>query len=462
MVLFPASQALFGQDAASIGHELLALRPGVTAGAWLANHPKDTFETHPGSGRHIVQRAGWRKDEPPIFCAVASATLTFGTTQFQRRAYFDIPDASALRIPHGSAPHPELVRQCNLSAIELESLRGVDPILLTQVESVIASSLGPSKAFRYDLFNGAELNGANTWVNAREWNVRKSRWIIAAAPKDGRFEGVALSSAANRNPFVPDELAPGLALARRFIPLARMSLDETRRMTELLETPPPAAFGGSGVLPASMESIVSIVARWAAPREGSGAEARAARLFVAHEALIHAERFGALLENPDFQKSLRAAGADLFRYEPCGCVVYSGNWLIGAWRAAPESAPGRQAYLIKLASGFNAGACGGDADEVVKSGELYLKEHPRSPIRPAVMLHVADGYAEKVALRYVGPPYGSGEEADKAFPIALNYYRRVMAMAPASSEAQEARRSAWVMLANPELLPIRWNCLGGD
>lgn len=69
---------------------------------------------------------------------------------------------------------------------------------------------------------------------------------------------------------------------------------------------------------------------------------------------------------------------------------------------------------------------------------------------------------EKVALRYVGPPYGSGEEADKAFPIALNYYRRVMAMAPGSSEAQEARRSAWVMLANPELLPIRWNCLGGD
>jgi hypothetical protein len=453
IALFLLSQALRAQDATPIGQELLALRPGVTARAWLAAHPKDKFELYPAGGQHIVQREAW--------CAVASATLTFGEIQYLRRAYFDVPDAAVLRVPPGSAPHPELVKQCVLSEIELESLRGVEPVLLTQVESAMSSSLGGSKPFQYDIFSGAELSGANSWLKAREWNARMSRWIIAAVPKGGRFQGIALSSAANRNPFVPDDLAPGLAFARQFLPLARMPAAETRRMKELLETPPPSGFGGSGVLPASMESIVSMVALWAASREAPG-EAGAARLFAAHEALIHAARFGVLLDNPDFQKPLEAAGADLFHYEPCGCVVYSGNWLIDASQAAPESAPGRQAYLTKLASGFNTGTCGGDADEVVRSGELYLKEHPTSPIRPAVMLHVAHGYAEKVALRYAGPPWGSEEEAGKAFPVALKYYRRVTAVAPGSAEAQEAKRSAWVMLANPAGLPIRWNCLGGD
>jgi hypothetical protein len=47
MALFLISPALHGQDATSIGQELLALRPGVTARAWLAAHPKDKFEMHP-------------------------------------------------------------------------------------------------------------------------------------------------------------------------------------------------------------------------------------------------------------------------------------------------------------------------------------------------------------------------------------------------------------------------------
>lgn len=461
--LFLISQPLFGQDAMSIGHELLALRTRVSANAWLATHPNDKFEAYPAGERHIVQRVGWRKDEPVTLCSVASVTLVFGEMQFQRRAYFDIPNAAKLRVPPDNSPHPELIRQCILSEIELESVGAVDPMLLTQTESAISSSLGGSKQFRYDIFNGAELGGANAWINAREWNAQSSRWIIASAPKTGRFEGVALSSAANKNPFVPDEFAPELALARQFLSIARMSADETDRMDTLLRTPPPPGDGGTGVLPMSLETVVSMLANWTASPGGPGAESKAARLFIAHVALIHAVRFDhSLLDTPDFNGPLKAAGADVFYYEPDGGYRYSGNWLIDAWQAAPESSPGRQAYLIELDSGFNKGACGGDADQVVESGEQYLKEHPLSPIRRAVMLHVADGYAEKVALRYAGGPYGSEEEAAKAFPIALKYYRRLIATAPGSAEAQVAKRTAWVMLANPKSLPIRWNCLGGD
>ena len=465
LLLLP--QLLLGQDAASIARELLALRPGMTAAAWLATHPQDKFEPYPASGRDMVEHREW--------CAVASTTLTFGQIPFLRRAYFYLPSSAALMLPRDDAPHPELVKQCSLSEIQLESLTGISPVLLGQIKSAMTASLGTAKPFRYDHKTGALLDRGTFWVDGKEWHARGgARWIVAVEPEDGRFASLALSPAANENPNREDFLAPSLVLARQFLPLALRSADETRQMKELLDSPVPEynEFKQPKAVPINREKISSLLVRWATANDGTGSEARSASLFVAHVALEHAGRFHEpdqnrddriLLDDPDFRKPLEAAGAHFQYYDPGGDWLYEGDWLVDAWRAAPESAPGRQSYLIQLELGFNLrGTCGGDADKVVRSGEEYLREHRISPIRRAVLLNVADGYAEKVALRYAGLEWGSEVEASKAFPVALKYYRRVIAMAPKSGEAQEAKMSAWLMLANPVGLPVRWNCLDGD
>lgn len=189
--------------------------------------------------------------------------------------------------------------------------------------------------------------------------------------------------------------------------------------------------------------------------EAAPVEHRPAILFVANLTAEHLMCLGSYKERTaqcsELQKRLGKYGIALQNDELGGGIYYTDALLWRIWKEYPHTSWGEQVFVLLLERGWDtSGVCekGGDQTrEVVRQGEQFLRERPKSPYRNAVTFLVAEAYASSWSMSvpsgsamddYVAPKqYEPG--AEKARTKAIAYFERIVQHAPQTEFAEYAK-----------------------
>lgn len=168
--------------------------------------------------------------------------------------------------------------------------------------------------------------------------------------------------------------------------------------------------------------------------------------------------------------SLRAQLATVgahFRYdELVAGYDYSRDWMRRAFRVAPDSEAGQQAFLFLLNTSLNPEySCSAERfNDVIALAPSILKQHPHWAIRAEVLLAIGDAYRDIIAVAN-GVNGEASEDAAKykkevphARREALRYYRAAVAAAPHSEAAKEAQKKARDLQAGMTPNHMRFFC----
>jgi hypothetical protein len=467
--------------------ELAALRPAVTATAWLATHPGDEF---------LVFRRDSLRENHKSWCARAgqSGRLSDGT-RMVRYAYFYPPEPPpSLVLP--AANGPNLVReQCVLGTVWVEA-RAIDSAtgsaLAASVRDALTGAYGPVRAGQ-DFLRGrvlpdsvrralSRLPGADAmlmglhYFGAGGWRI-PGRWeadstvIVSAFDRglDPRQSGGRVLAFASlpiaKLGSVGEDLDRGEALERRIAALAleaaRLSgLDTTkaRRLLGILADADSAYHERGSMNPKILDSVAVVVIRdWTMVARSLAPSRRAAALLAADQVLGSGPMLYVRAQRQDTSRvGYERLGAVFVRDELGGGYNYTHNWLDQALKLDANGPVGRLATLALLRSGFNeTGMCGGGSEafrRVITAGERLLAGDLDTATAADVHRLVGDAYADIVALA-AGDGSGYADstdylaEAPAARGKAITHYRTALALDRVSPEARSAWLEAWRLIA---------------
>lgn len=467
--------------------ELAALRPAVTATAWLATHRGDEF---------FVFRRDSIREGHKSWCARAgqSGRVSDGT-RMVRYAYFYPPEPPPSRVlPAASGPN--LIReQCVLGTVWVEA-RAIDSAtgsaLAGSVRDALTVAYGPVRAGQ-GLFRGrvlpdsvrralSRLPGADAmlmglhYFGAAGWRI-PGRWeadstvIVSAFDRgfDRRQSGGRVLAFA----FLPiaklgsvgEDLDRGEAVERRIAALAleaaRLSgLDTTKtgRLLGILAEADSAYHERGSTNPKTLDSVAVVVIRdWTMGARSLAPSRRAAALLAADQVLGSGAMLYVRAQRQDTSRvAYEQLGAVFVRDELGGGYNYAHNWLDQALTLDANGPVGRLATLALLRSGFNeTGMCGGGSEafrRVITAGERLLAGDLDTATAAEVHRLVGDAYGDIVALA-AGDGSGYADstdylaEAPAARVKAITHYRTALALDHISPEARSAWLEAWRLIA---------------
>jgi hypothetical protein len=467
--------------------ELAALRPGMTASAWLATHPGDEF---------LVFRRDLIRENHKSWCARASKTdqLPDGT-RIVRYAYFYPPEpSSSLALPN--AEGPSLIQElCTLGTIWIDagpvdsstgnSLAATLRAALTQADGPVRAGPDvffgrvPTDSLRRllsrlagadALLLGLHYFGAGAWRTTGRWQA-DSAVVVSAFDRGGlgrRVVGRVVAFAhlpiAELGSFrgVTDREALAqrktVALAAQAARLANLDSASTNRLLAMLATADSAYHERGSRSPKVLDSAAVLVIRnWTTSARVLVPQQRAAALLAADQVLGSGPMLYVRAQRQDTSRvAYEQLGAVFVRDELGGSYNYTHNWLNEALRLDPHGPVGRLATLALLRSGFNeTGMCGGGSEafrQVITTGEQLLTGDLDTATAAEVHRLVGDAYADIVALAAGdGSHYADSAaylaEAPTARANAIAHYRQALALDHASSEARSAWLEAWRLMA---------------
>lgn len=496
MIPFPAPALVALQLAASGGpsfpelaaRELAALRPGVTAAAWLAVHPSDGFTSF---------RRDSIRESHDRWCGRASSVVTPASgALIERYAHFYPPlPPPSLALP--ATGGPTLIReQCLLGTVWLET--GVDDsasgsALATTVREALTRAHGPVAAGPNVFFGplpadsqrrllsrlpgadamllGLHFFGAAAWRTPGRWQVDSTVTVSAfdrglgGGRTGGRVLAFAFLPIAELGSFDWVEQRARArerhtsALAAEAARLSELDPSKTERLLAMLAAAESGYTGRHKVNPAALDSTaVAVLREWITSARGLPPPRRAAALLAADQVLgssalnyVRAQRDDSLT-----RRALERLGAAFARNELGGGYNYVHTWLDDALRLDPQGRAGTLATMALLRSGFNrTGMCGGGSEafrQVIATGERLLAT-TRDPAT-AGELHrlVGDAYADIVALasgagmEYVDTAQYAAE-APAARRSAIAHYRQALTLDRTMPESRAAWLEAWRLLA---------------
>src|SRR3989449_8385761 len=405
MIPFPAPALVALQLAACGGpsfpelaaREPAALRPGMTAAAWLVAHPSDGFTS--------FRRDSIRENHDRWCGRASSAATGAGGAQIVRYAYFYPPlPPESLVLP--ATGGPTLTReQCTLGTVWLETPASVsaagsavemsvrnalprEPAPITAGPDVLFGPLPADSQRRLlsrlpgadAMLLGLHFFGAAAWRTPGRWQV-DSTIIVSAFDRglaNGTSEGRVLAFA-----FLPiaelgafdraEERARAeerhtSELAADAARLSELDRAKTERLLAMLTAAESAYTGRHKVNPAALDSAaVAVLSAWITSARGLPAPRRAAALLAADPVLgssalnyVRAQR-----DDSVTRRALERLGAAFARNELGGGYNYVHTWLDDALRLDPRGRAGTLATMALLRSGFNrTGMCGGGAQAV--------------------------------------------------------------------------------------------------
>jgi hypothetical protein len=202
--------------------------------------------------------------------------------------------------------------------------------------------------------------------------------------------------------------------------------------------------------------------RPAASRDLRALRLLAADALVAKLALLLVDsppgRTGEARATAGIRRQLAGYGVTLGHTMHDGRLAYGRDLLWRVWREFPDTGAGELAFLELECRGWDTSArigCPTNPDlfrEVIARGTAYLAGHPKSSVRMQVSYAVAVAYESWWSIAHApagdafigAPPYprraSNARLAGEARTHAIEYYRRVVRMAPASPEAAAALR----------------------
>jgi hypothetical protein len=156
---------------------------------------------------------------------------------------------------------------------------------------------------------------------------------------------------------------------------------------------------------------------------------------------------------PELRKDLARYHIELKNDELGGGLYYPRDLLWRIWQGYPETDWGERAFVLILDRGWDTSAtCEKGEDqtrEVIRQGEAFLQQRPRSPYRVAVTLLVAEAYASWWSLSseatgsdmsaYVDPKLFQ-EGAEEARLKAIDYFEQVPQLAPRTKLSEFAQQ----------------------
>ncbi len=145
--------------------------------------------------------------------------------------------------------------------------------------------------------------------------------------------------------------------------------------------------------------------------------------------------------------------------------VYNGALIGDVLHKWPETAWGQLAFLTRLYEGWSEGCDSGAFVPVIRQGDTWLRSHPDSPSRIAVLTAVARAYETKWALNGTfttdareNARVVTAEEA-AARIRAMRLYDELIQLAPQSQDAAYARRRIIQIRANMTTSQDAYSCV---
>ena len=458
--------------------DLLAVEHPVTAGEWLRAHPKDTLQSN-AAALDVRSLTG----NP--FCAVSTGQLKIAEETLNRQIFFRIPDLNVLRLPAGDGPNKDLTAKCVLSEIVVQSTDDVPSLeaLLSRIQNDMLSTLGPGQSF----YQGPR-EPYPIWVDFRgrggtDWHRGGSRWISGIDTFRHQLIAIGLTAAAQRigasvNDALMRSTSEKMRAARSFAAATKLPPAEIQRMQNLLEVDAVDQWPQTPSPKRRLEipQAAAFIVNWVKQSRSLSPDRCAAGLYTADVVLTYLPLF--ISENtsaPLSRKALDAATARIrsqlsgagahYEYNALGASYnYEHDWVQEAFKAAPDSLAGQQAFLFLLDQAFNPGCCwsGNGFENVIKRAPQYLREHPQWNIRSQILLAIGDAYRDKIAIANGanGDPFGdaarlapSGKES---YREALRYYRAAVTASPGTDSANQALAEAWALEAGLPPLDTRF------
>ncbi len=464
-----------------VATELLAVQTPVNVRDWMAAHRSATFERYSEQASDLNVVGG-------TWCGVAREQFAWASAALTERAFFAVPPASELRLPGDDAPHPELTKQCVLGEVLIESPPGAGGLekTLPQIQQDIARTLGRGRIFRADLSEPYALWNSAAWTQGLDWRSGGSRWVVAWSAKDRMLIGLALTAEAQKAAAIDwrGEIEAQAERALRFAAESGLPSGAVQRMQALISEVDKWQMTGPPREPPNIQTIAPFLVDWVKQSRRLEPEKRAKALYAADNVLVHVPLSTAPPASTDVPASVRvqeeeqetaplraklaAAGADFVDADLAGGYEYNRDWIQEAFRVAPDSEAGQQAFLYLLTQSFHPSCCCAGQEEgfqeVIVRAPPYLREHPHWTIRTKVLLAIGDAYRDIIAVANGagGDPFDAAKympQTKRAYHEALRYYREAMMTGPGSDAANEALRSAWALEVGIAPLTTRFVCI---
>jgi hypothetical protein len=475
VALFTGSVWLAAQDARTLASDLLEARNPVTAGEWLHHHRGDVFQDHEATPKGLRPESNPLGDST-ILCGIAAASAG----SLARNVYFRIPDADSLRLPASNRSDPGLLKKCVLSGLTIET----DSTLLsnpffTELKHNISEILGPAQPVQPALASPVYWPvSADSWQGGNDGHNR-SRWIIALQPKTRGLAAAAVTAATRTlltNEANAEYVFMGdLHKAPSFAEASGLPGPMVRQMLRVIAQREDAQHGRVSNDGIDLPETAAFLVRWVTASRRLPPARQAAGLYTADLVLgylhIPATRDHGSQEEVD--KSVAPVKAQLidadahFQYDELGGVYsYDHDWLREAFRAAPQSAAGKQAFLFMLDRAFAPGGCASDGfEDVIQRAPNYLHEYSDPGVRAHIFLALGDAYRDRIATANEanGDPFQEASHykphVHQNYLEALRYYRGAVNASPGSESAKKALTRAWALLAGIKPLDTRFVCI---
>jgi hypothetical protein len=452
--------------AEDVTSDLLAVEKPITFMRWQRAHPGDSFQ---------VQSSALDVQTPTSnsFCAVATAHWRISGVMLTRRIFFRIPDVNLLRVPADDGPHRELVGMCVVSEVlvQSDSVSSALDRLLPQLQSKLTRRIGLGRDFHTDLHDRYTLWGSGQWQHGMEWQRQGSRWVAAFDASHGGLISIALTAAAQDEASATSSNLSGLGEDIRqlqaYAAATQLSSPQVQRMQTLLDEADRWQRTGPPSQSPYVQRSAAFLVSWVEQCRQLPPDRHAAGLYTA-DILLDTLPFDIPAkagEGPGPKKvdtataeartRLAATGAHFDNDPLGGTYAYAHNWLWEAFRAAPDSAPRQQAFLVLLDDAFHPSCCwsGNGFEDVIRLAPQYLRDHPQWAIRGQVLLAIADAYRDRIAAANGanGDPFGDAaqykQRANLAYHEALRYYRAALKNSVDKDSARQALTRAWALEA---------------
>ena len=445
---------------------LPTLGSSTTLGAWRQANPADSI-TLAGASYHASFGA---------WCARADRQVRADSRPAAHRTvYFYLPPAPATRVLPTGASSARLIDECTAGAawiVSDDASPERNDTLRRDTDLALSAAVGrPDTAKRLSWYGSAFWRGATFRTTGGVAIVSATERDFSDDPgrraPDSLHTFVLATTVRSGESPIAGEFRRGdrdddQATTRR----ARARVEESFRIAAIpgpveaalrsfLAIFEPTDSTERRLTLSERTAFATAMDRWVRESTRLPPPRRAAALFAA-DAVLDASEYSAGWADSDavtLRRRLEATGA-AFNWSPLGAAfVYTRTWLRQALRVAPGTRAGELAFLSLAELGFETtGMCGDHGSEgfrvVVARGSEYLRLHPRSPIRGAIHLLMAQAYGDIVSLAE-----GGGYDATPGDSESLKYQPEETS---ARTHAIAEYRIALPALADPSLARSAW------
>ena len=234
--------------------------------------------------------------------------------------------------------------------------------------------------------------------------------------------------------------------------------------------------------PGIQKKMLTTLEKLSKANQTGSPERRAEKLLAADRLAVHLFADGG--NSPEEARERQRLTADGFEFkylELGGGWFYMRSLLWRVWKEYGETNWGEWAFVLLLEDGWDTSqVCRNGNDQVhavIRRGEDFLAQRPRSPRRLEVMFLVAQAYESWWSIgllpdcRTGQKPGCKVEEAEEVNPSkfhedaatarekAIAYYERVLRLAPESPEGQDARRRLPLLESRKDTHQRRFYCV---